>query len=175
MWLRLSVSTCRSVEPGALVSDLIVVEPAPGLRVEFARWGSDFQPGFRTCSHAEFEVPASLLSEVPEELLIGALVDGHRYRSPVEDEANGTPPPGVPVPGSVFVQEAGLVPGSWPGPEEVPVFAPLEDAPADEPEPFVEPAAEGGPEVWPCDGCERTFGTQRGLNKHRNAAHGEGA
>lgn len=152
------------------MSDAIVVEPAPGLRVEFARWGSDFQPGFRTCSHSEFEVPADVFVLAPEELLIGAVVDGHRYRSPLEDERDGTPPPGVPEPESVFVPEPEpVVPDSGPVAE----WTPLEDAPADDPADAE--AAEDAPEPWPCEGCDRTFATQRGLNRHRAAAHSEGA
>lgn len=107
---------------GAPMTDVITVRPALELRVEFARWGLYYQPRFRTLSSFEFEVPADAFTECPEELLIGAIVDGHRYRSPIEDERNGTPPPGAPE----------VVPGSWPGPEQVSEFAPLEDAPADE-------------------------------------------
>lgn len=132
--------------------EMITVEPAPALRVEFARWSIDFKPRIRTCSHNEFEVPADLLSEAPEELLIGAVVDGHRYRSPIEDGRLGITPP-----------------GTWPGPEEVSVFAPLEDARADEPEVPAEDVAQ----AWHCDACGREFGTQRGLNKHRTSAHPE--
>lgn len=107
------------------MSDVIIVRPAPELRVEFARWGLYYQPGFRTAgSSFEFAVPVAAFNEAPEELLIGSVVDGHPYRSPVEDEADGTPPPSAPAPAPV------------PGP----VFAPLDDAPADdEPEPAPAP------------------------------------
>lgn len=143
------------------MTDVIVVEPAPELRAEFARWGLYYQPAFRTVSPFEFAVPADAFAEAPEVLLVGATVDGHRYRSPIEDERNGTPPPAEPE----------LVPGSWPGPEQVSEFAPLEDAPADEP---AEPAdVEGADGANVCDTCGRDFTTLRGLNKHRTAAHPE--
>lgn len=137
------------------MTDVIIVEPAPEMRVEFARWGLYYQPRFRTVSPFEFAVPADAFADAPEVLLIGAIVDGHRYRSPIEDERNGTPPPGAPEPE--------LVPGSWPGPEQVADWALMEDA----------PAADDEPEAWTCDACERSFATQRGLNKHRNAVHPE--
>lgn len=139
------------------MSDMIVVEPAPELRAEFARWGLYYQPAFRTVSPFEFAVPVDAFTDAPEVLLIGAIVDGHRYRSPIEDERNGTPPPGA--------LEPEVVPGSWPGPEGVAEFAPLEDAPVDEPA-----EAEA---VNVCGTCGRDFATPRGLNKHRSSAHPE--
>lgn len=146
------------------MTDVIIVEPAPELRAEFARWGLYYQPAFRTVSPFEFEVPAAAFTDCPEELLIGSIVDGHRYRSPIEDDRNGTPPPGAPEPE--------LVPGSWPGPEEAAEFAPLEDAPADEPA-EADASAEDADGVNVCGTCGRDFATQRGLNKHRTAAHAE--
>ena len=146
-----------------MTNDMIIVQPAPELRVEFARWGLYYQPAFRTVGSFAFTVPADAFAEAPEELLIGAIVDGERYRSPMEDERNDTPPPSAPGPE--------LVPGTWPGPESVTEFAPLEDAPADEPD---EPASvEGADGVNVCDTCGRNFATPRGLNKHRTAAHPE--
>lgn len=146
------------------MTEMITVRPVPEKRAAFALWAVAQVPKVVTNSHDSFAVPVRLLTSVPEETLIGAVVDGHRYRSPLEDERVG-----VPESGSVFVPEPELVPGSWPGPEEVPVFAPLEDAPADEPE---APAADV-PEAWNCDACGREFGTQRGLNKHRSSTHPE--
>lgn len=144
------------------MTDIIIVEPALELRAEFARWGLYYQPAFRTVSPFEFAVPTDAFTDAPEELLIGATVDGHPYRSPVEDAALGVAPP-----------------GTWPGPEAVQEFAPLEDAPADD-EPAPAPAedataadAENTDGVNVCDTCGRDFATQRGLNKHRAAAHSE--
>lgn len=151
------------------MTNIIIVEPEPEMRVEFARWGLYYQPAFRTVSPFEFAVPADAFAEAPEELLIGAIVDGHRYRSPIEDERKGTPPPGATEPESVVSS------GSWPGPEAVADWAPLEDAPADEgvPADGNQSASDGEPEALLCDTCERSFATQRGLNKHRTAAHPE--
>ena len=151
------------------MTDMIIVQPALELRVEFARWGLYYQPAFRTVGSFAFTVPADAFAEAPEELLIGAIVDGERYRSPMEDERNGTPPPAAPEPEPV-------VPGgSWPGPEAVADWAPLEDAPAADEDVADggEPASGDEPDAWPCDACERSFATQRGLNKHRTAAHPE--
>jgi hypothetical protein len=74
---------------------MIHVQPTPGLRRDFARWATAQRPKIRTVSTVEFAVPADLFAAAPEEILIGALVDGHRYLSPAEDEAKGTPPPGA--------------------------------------------------------------------------------
>lgn len=150
------------------MTEMITVRPVPEKRAAFALWAVAQVPKVVTNSHDSFAVPVRLLTSVPEETLIGAVVDGHRYRSPLEDERVGVPAPGVPEPGSVFVPEPPVVPGSWPGPESVADWAPLEDAPADE------PAADEVPESWSCDACGREFGTQRGLNKHRSSTHPEG-
>jgi hypothetical protein len=133
-------------------NETIIVEPALELRAEFARWGLYYQPAFRTVSPHEFEVPAGAFTEAPEELLIGAIVDGHPYRSPVEDELLGVAPP-----------------GTWPGPEQVQEYTPAE--PASEPAPAE--AGDDAAETWHCDSCGRDFATQRGLNKHRRSAHPE--
>lgn len=126
------------------MTGVITVEPAPSLRVEFARWGTDFGPRFRTCSHNEFEVPADLFSEAPEELLIGAIVDGHRYRSPIEDDQLGITPP-----------------GTWPGPEEAPTFAP----------PGTTAADDGSAHV--CADCGKPAASAAGLAAHRRSKHPE--
>lgn len=106
------------------MTDKIIVQPAPELRSEFAKWGLYYQPAFHTVSPFEFAVPLEAFVDCPEVLLIGSTVDGHLYRSPVEDEENGTPPPAAPEP------------------EPEPVFAPLDDAPADD-EPAPKPAPRG--------------------------------
>lgn len=64
----------------------IRVKPASELRVAFAKWAVAQTPKINKCSHAEFCVPPQQFTEAPEELLIGAIVDGHRYVSPLEDE-----------------------------------------------------------------------------------------
>lgn len=68
---------------------MIQVQPTPELRRAFAVWATEQRPKVRTVSTTAFAVPAELFAAAPEEVLIGALVDGHRYVSPVEDEANG--------------------------------------------------------------------------------------
>ncbi|GGZ73286.1 hypothetical protein ACFOOM_00885 [Streptomyces echinoruber] len=87
----------------------IRVKPAPHLRAAFAKWAVAQTPKVDTCSHSEFCVPPDLFTLVPEELLIGATVDGHRYRSPLEDEQLAAGPqerepvPGQPPPGGQVV------------------------------------------------------------------------
>lgn len=78
------------------MTDTIIVKPAPELRAEFARWGLMYQPHFRTVSPNEFAVPAAAFTEAPEELLDGAVVDGHPYQAiPVGERDAGQPAPTV--------------------------------------------------------------------------------
>lgn len=69
---------------------LIIVRPDPGHRIGFAQWAVAQEPQVRTCSETEFAVPPHLFTEAPEELLIGATVDGHLYRH-VEPDADAGP------------------------------------------------------------------------------------
>lgn len=72
---------------------MIRVLPVRESRRDFARWCVAQVPKVRTVTPQEFAVPARLFLEVPERLLIGSFVDGHRYVSPEEDAERGTPPP----------------------------------------------------------------------------------
>ncbi len=123
----------------------------------------------RTVSPQAFAVPHHLFTDVPEPLLIGATVDGHRYVSPAEDELLG-----------VFQQEREGIPGQ-PLPElpddayppdatplPAPDYAPLEDAPADD-----DQAADRKNDSLACDICDRPFKSERGRDTHRRQAHPE--
>ncbi|MFI2434642.1 C2H2-type zinc finger protein [Streptomyces sp. NPDC018693] len=171
--------------------ELIHVRPTPALRRDFAMWAVAQTPKVRTVSTTTFAVPAKLFTEVPEPLLIGATVDGHRFVSPLEDEANGTPPPGellgvatpetftgaaLPeregIPGQPLppVPDEAYPPDAEPLPE--PDFAPLEDAPADGEgsDSSDRTAEQSGPY---CAECDRPFKSDRALNSHRRQAHPE--
>ncbi|MET9818327.1 hypothetical protein [Streptomyces sp. NPDC006355] len=120
--------------------DLIRVQPARHQRVAFARWAVAQRPKVATVSEAAFGVPPRLFTDMPEALLIGALVDGHAY-VPVEEEPTAPAPADAPellgVAALDGLREA--VPGqplpeahasAYP-PDAVPLeFAPLDDAPA---------------------------------------------
>ncbi|MFJ3249068.1 hypothetical protein [Streptomyces sp. NPDC086782] len=168
--------------------ELIRVQPAPGLRRDFAVWAVAQNPKVRTVSQAVFAVPAPEFTDMPERLLIGALVDGHRYVSP--DEAAELPGAGLPeregIPGEPLppVPDEAYRPDSTPLPP--PDFAPLEDAPTfeagevalvgeDGPETYVplgDTAGDTGP--FACDRCDRDdFKTARGRDTHRRQAHPE--
>lgn len=56
---------------------MIKIWPRRDLRCDFARWGAPL--GVRTVSTTEFAVPDRLIPAIPEELLVGALVDGQPY------------------------------------------------------------------------------------------------
>lgn len=157
--------------------ELIRVRPAPEKRHAFAVWAVAQTPKIRTVSTVEFAVPAAVFIAVPEEVLIGALVDGHRYVSPAEDAATGTPPPGAELTGvateAAFLSAAADTatnPAECPaaadgGDGGGPDFAPLEDALADEGEVRT---------LYGCDLCPRDFETERGRDTHRRQAHREG-
>ncbi|MFG2404272.1 hypothetical protein ACGFR8_08010 [Streptomyces brevispora] len=77
------------------MNDMIEIQPAPEKRRAFAQWAVEQVPKLRTVSTHAFTVPANAFAEAPEDILIGALVDGRRYVSPVEDAAAGRPAPGA--------------------------------------------------------------------------------
>ncbi|MFK0063348.1 hypothetical protein ACIQTN_29485 [Streptomyces werraensis] len=151
---------------------MITVKPERSRLVAFARWATAQTPKVRTVGLGEFGVPADLFVHAPEEVLTGALVDGHRYVSPSEDAANGLPEPGDYQEEllGVATPEALVSPAEGAGD-----FAPLEDAPADDEEPedqdAEQAAGDGGP--FACDLCPREFTTERGRDSHRRQVHRE--
>jgi hypothetical protein len=156
------------------MNHMIDVIPAQALRRDFAVWAIAQVPKIRTVSSTEFAVPASLFTQVPEPLLIGALVDGHRYVSPAEDTAENRPAPGAPELLGVATAEGLTPPGSAAGavvvigeagPEEV---VPLDDLPEPDPGDTPQDTPEG---VFPCPGCDREFTSARGLRTHQRTAH----
>jgi hypothetical protein len=165
--------------------DLIYIEPTPEQRTAFARWGVQQTPKVRTVGPSTFAVEARLFVDAPEEILIGSIVDGHRYVSPMEDEANGTPPPGSELTGvatpeafaaaAVEVEPAlaedltAAVGGDSSGPD----FAPLEDAPGDEDEQGQADEGDDLRTMYGCPLCPRDFDTERGRDTHRRQAHRE--
>lgn len=146
---------------------MITVEPARAMRVEFAKWAVRQTPKVRTCSPHAFSVPPRLFTHMPEELLIGSIVDGHAYRSPLEEEAlaaasqERTAAPGEPL---SEVREAAYAPDAVVLPEPEPEQRP---APADA------APSEGEGAAIVCDVCSRPFGTVRGRDTHRRQAHPE--
>jgi hypothetical protein len=162
------------------MSDEIHIEPHPSRRVAFARWGVALTPKARMVGVSTFAVEPRLFVDAPEEILIGALVDGHQYVSPTEDEANGTPPPGAELLG-VATEEGFAGSAAAGGDSSGPDFAPLDDAPADEDGAVV--VAEDDPETYvplgdaakpySCPLCPRDFTSERGRDTHRRQAHRE--
>lgn len=148
--------------------EFIRIQPARALRRDFAVWATAQTPKVRTVSTHEFAVPVALFTAVPEEVLIGSLVDGHRYVSPDEEE---TPAPVLPERTAVPGEPLPELPEEAYGPDAVPLdppdFAPLEDAPADEEAP--------GGGAFTCEDCQRPYATDRGLATHRRQKHGKGA
>lgn len=165
---------------------MIKVQPARELRVAFARWAVAQDPKVRTRSTTEFAVPPHLFTHLPEELLTGAIVDGHAYVSPTEDETPewhtavpGEPLP--PVPESAYPPDAVQLPeperqlaATTPATVEAAMTAVLvatevaaggdSSTPADQPE---------GP-PYACGLCPREFTTARGRDTHCRQAHREG-
>ncbi|WP_309317395.1 C2H2-type zinc finger protein [Streptomyces salinarius] len=147
------------------MSDEIHIEPAPSRRVAFARWGVAQTPKARTVGVATFAVLPRQFVDAPEEVLIGALVDGRRYVSPAEDEDNGTPPPGAELLG--VATEAGFTGSAAAGGDSSgPDFAPLDDAPEDD-------GQDDEALPYACPLCPRSFTTERGRDTHRRQVHRE--
>jgi hypothetical protein len=170
--------------------NMITVRPERSRLVAFARWATAQTPKIATVGLGEFGVPARLFVLAPEEVLVGALVDGHRYVSPSEDAANGLPEPGHQEPAGAELlgvatpdaltppaeeyELAGFLAGSDaprgflpPAPEGLD-YAPLEDAPTSEDQDDV-PA----PDLYGCPLCPRHFETVRGRDTHHRQAHRE--
>lgn len=147
-------------------ADEIHIEPAPEQRQAFARWGVAQTPKVRTVGPSTFAVAPGLFVDAPEAILIGALVDGHRYVSPEEDATNGTPAPGSELLGVATAEGFAAAGGGGSAPD----FAPLDDAPADEGD---VQNGEDVPTLYGCPLCPRHFETVRGRDTHRRQAHRE--
>lgn len=170
-------------------TELIRVQPATALRRDFAAWAVAQAPKVRTVSQSVFAVPSRQFTEMPERLLIGSVVDGHRYISPDEEEQQPAghsggaellgvgltereAPPGQPLP---------EVPAEAYGPDSTPLpppeYAPLDDAPADESSDPSDPGDDNGDQEdgdgFTCDVCRRPFRSERGRDTHRRQAHPE--
>ena len=63
---------------------LVLVEPADEHRQGFARWCLAQDPPIMTASASGSEVDADLFAKIPDELLDGAYIDGHVFRSVIE-------------------------------------------------------------------------------------------
>lgn len=158
----------------------IRVQPAARLRRDFAVWATAQAPKIRTVAPNTFAVPADLFVDVPEDILIGALVDGHRFVSPTEDAANGTPPPAATEWTPPVLPEQEAVPGeplpelpeSAYGPDAVPLDLPAGEEQADSDPSDSSPDTGDG---YACDDCGRPYATERGLATHRRTKHLEGA
>ncbi|BBA98352.1 hypothetical protein RVR_4498 [Actinacidiphila reveromycinica] len=179
--------------------NVIEIQPTRAQRRAFAAWAVAQVPKIRTIGPNLFAVPAGLFADAPEGILIGALVDGHRYVSPDEDAAReqrrlpacglcyeengeevhphpdctagGTELVGVATPDGFLEAVPGEplpeVPAEAYGPDSTPLPAPSEDSdPSDSPT----EVPEG---VFPCDGCDREFTSERGRDTHRRQKHAE--
>lgn len=143
------------------MTDMIRIEPRPEKRRAFAQWAVAQNPKVRTCSPTVFEVPPPLFVQAPEEILIGALVDGQRYVSPDEDAELGRPAPGELL--GVATAEAFTEPSPAPEPEARPERADSDrsDSTSNKARPYA------------CGMCDRTFTSERGRAAHRRQVHKE--
>ncbi|MEU6628461.1 C2H2-type zinc finger protein [Streptomyces parvus] len=182
---------------------MIEVQPAPEQRRAFARYAVLQKPKWRTVSPTSFNVPADLFPAVPEELLIGSVVDGHRYVSPVEDAELGAQPPArlldcgtcyeengeeghphpeCPLPAEARPELVGVATGD--GFREAVPGEPLPEVPAEAyppdsvPLPAAEPVEDTAPadepqEGFPCPHCDKPFSSERGRDTHQRMKHPE--
>lgn len=130
---------------------VIRIEPAPARRRAFAAWAVAQDPKVRTCSATEFSVPADLYAAMPEDILIGSVVDGHRYVSPELDAPFVAP---LPEPAREAAQTASSHDNT--------------DAMDDDPD-----GPDNGDDspAYNCPSCPRTFTTRRGRDTHARQAH----
>ncbi|GAA2946065.1 MULTISPECIES: C2H2-type zinc finger protein [Streptomyces] len=182
---------------------MITIRPTPALRRAFAKWAVAQRPKIRTVSTAEFAVPDDLFVDVPEELLIGSVVDGHRYVSPVEDAELGAQPPARLLDCGTCYEENGeevhphpecpLPPEARPelvgvatedGFREAVPGEPLPEVPAEAyppdsvPIPAADPVEDTTPadepqEGFPCPHCDKPFSSERGRDTHQRMKHPE--
>lgn len=149
-----------------MTQTMITIRPTPALRRPFAEWAVGQRPKIRTVSTTDFAVPADLFVDVPESVLIGALVDGHRYVSPAEDAATGSPAPGA---STARLLDCGLC-YEEDGQEIHPHPECLQTTGTDAIPQLNAPASEG---IFRCTACERDFTTERGRELHVRAKHSE--
>lgn len=163
------------------MTNVIEIEPSQEQRQAFARWAVAQTPKLHTVGPNTFAVPADLFVQAPEEILIGARVDGRRYVSPDEDAAEGRPAPGelLGVATPEGFQERTAQPGDrlpevapavYPS-AAVPLGAVTEEEESDRSDSGAEVAEVDGP--FRCDLCERDFPTERGRDSHRRRKHRE--
>lgn len=167
------------------MSDIIEIEPSQEQRQAFARWAVSQTPKLHTVGPNTFAVPAELFVQAPEEILIGARVDGRRYVSPDEDAAQGRPAPGellgvaTPEALAASAEEQSTEPGeslpevdlsAYP-PDAVPLEAVTDEQESDRSDSGAEVAGATGP--FRCDLCERDYPTERGRDSHRRRKHPE--
>ncbi|MEU9576303.1 hypothetical protein [Streptomyces chilikensis] len=160
---------------------MIPVRPDRLLRVEFARWAVAQTPKIRTVSTDTFAVPPHLYPEIPEHLLVGAVVEGEVY-VPVASVAADTDPDD-PDPGpndvhgdvSASTTPSGIVPvtSADSGPDRPDSDPDPRADTADVPTPAEEPVEAPGSPVddLQCPDCTRSFSTLAGLSSHRRHAH----
>lgn len=170
------------------MSHTIRVQPAARLRRDFAVWATSQNPKVGTVAPNTFAVPHSLYGDVPEALLIGALVNGQRYAPAAEADEVEEPftPPVLEFMTAVPGEALPELPASAYGPDSVPleppVFAPLDDAPEDDEEHQDQGGTPGDSDPsdpdadmaqHTCSDCGRPFQTAHGLTVHRRMMHAE--
>lgn len=171
------------------------IQPSGSRRRAFARWAVQQRPRLRTVGPNAFAVPPVLYRDMPEDLPIGALVNGHRY-VPVAEVQPKAPKKPAKVPAKAAANARAEEPPAAPaaaeevpgGPEPAPAPAPEVDAsapsgpgedtgPTAPPEP-TDPDEPGeadsvDPDRVQCDQCPKHFATSRAMKAHRRQAHPE--
>lgn len=155
-------------------------------RRELARWSLPYKHlGVRTVSHSELGFPPEVFADIPERLLVGALVDSQPYQ-PAAKPARGRRREGgrvvLPRPAAVVdIPTGGQAAVTTPAVDAVTVAVdPVEDTTTVVTEPEPEPAPEQEqeaetPEVpqyaCPEPGCGYTARSEHGLRIHTGRKH----
>lgn len=162
----------------------ITVRPDREQRADFARWAVARDPKVRTVSPVDFAVPYRLFTSVPEDLLVGAVVDGHTYVIPDEPAEPTAPAEGAVIFGVLAPETQGAPSAALPEMEGVP-GRPLPEMPAEAYPPGAEPLdvhpaeasdqsdADTGNTESKCNDCDRPFKSDRALAAPRRQADPE--
>lgn len=66
------------------MTETVEIQPATPQRRAFAQWARSQDPRIETASATTSRVPVALFTSIPEEILVGAKIDGTPYRAVVE-------------------------------------------------------------------------------------------
>jgi hypothetical protein len=160
---------------------MIEIQPSAARRRDFAQWAVAQTPKVRTVALNSFAVPAALFAEIPELLLVGALVDGHRYVQQPAELVGVATPDGLAAPtGDPEADAAAMVAAPSPATIHAAMTAALTaadlaaaNAASRQDATLTESGGSEREGVFPCltFSCDRHFTSARGRDLHARQVH----